>query len=94
MTDVAIKVSGSVDARNFAGSFWTEGFFKVDGVRQVEIETGVNKILLDADYPEARYGDKEAEARQSDYIMARRREGWRFSASWGYAVFVWDPQND
>lgn len=89
---VAITVDAGVDARDFAGTLWTDGFFRVDGVRQVVIETKVNKIMLDADFPNAPYGNKEAEKRQSKYISDRRKEGWRFAASWGYAMFIWEGQ--
>jgi len=85
---VKIKPKGkNIELGNFVGKSWTEGFREF-GCDEVIIEgDNGDAILLDWNMPYVRYDNEEDEKKWNEYIAKRKKEGWRWSASWGYGFF-------
>lgn len=85
---VTLKAKGKgLSPRDFAGSFWTEGFRK-KGVDEVVIKVdGEPSILLDWNMPITRYKNEDDRQKWEEYIHQRAKNGWRWCASWSYGMF-------
>lgn len=89
MKKVKLNAKGKdLEAHSFAGSFWTEGFRK-KGCDEViiDVENDNELVLLDWNLPHTPYGNEEAKKKFEEYIKQKRKDGWRFYASWGYGLF-------